>query len=271
MNGEDVVRLIAFFWFDISGVGTSSVGSLSKVGTLIVKVPAHCQRPCADLGGTVGSPVDVDTVSYLISPVWPRCFSITHPLALGGYIRNDGLAVVGEPLLPCDRTLIASLLVGDLDVRNGPVAYIVTALDENATTTCKVLCAGVVLASGKCQRLLFACDGNITRFVGTREITSDALLDRTLDLDGDGVRRIRVQGTLFDTRKLELDIVERIYGFLAVEIDTFAGDYRDAFCSRLASPATIPGVRSNCRVVNFHIDYLISLYSQETCHESKQC
>ena len=158
---------------------------------MIVEVRAHCQRPCADLGGTVGSPVDVDTVSYLISPVWPGCFCSTHPDALGGYIGNDGLTVVGEPLLPCDRTLICSFLVGDFDVRNGPVAYIVTALDKYSTAIGKVLCVGVVHAASKCQRLLVFCNGNVTRFVRTREKSSDVLLDITLDLDGDGVSRIR--------------------------------------------------------------------------------
>ena len=79
MNSEDMVACLIWILFDIRRIWTSSIGSLTKVGTLIIKVLTHCQRPCADFRSVVGSPVDVDITILLKSPVRPLSeLSITH-------------------------------------------------------------------------------------------------------------------------------------------------------------------------------------------------
>ena len=91
MNDEYLVICISWVCFNSSGEGIPT--------TIIIHKHCSLLRPCAN------QVVLLLIIEFHVR-ISPRSLSITHPLVGVFYTRNDRLAVIGEPLLPNNRTLL---------------------------------------------------------------------------------------------------------------------------------------------------------------------
>ena len=180
MNHEHMVTWISFFslnlawertWFAIHRIITRICWIYCLIGIIIF---TSNNTPSANLTSPVATPVGIQAISLLKAPCRPFSLCIT----------------VCELLNPLYRTCCRSFLVGDLHIRDPPVAYIVTALNEQLTTTSEVLCVRIVLASLQYYGLPVCCNRNGTGGSRTGERSMKVLCNRTLDLKGDSVRRV---------------------------------------------------------------------------------
>ena len=242
VNDEHMIRLIASLCLDSCRERIPSA--------VIVEVNTLLLAPCTHVCG-----------------VWPAIgFFQVVVLGVGQFAPCSLCVSIYDQFPPFYRTSLLSLLVGDFYIRDPPVAHIVATLYEQLAGAGKVLCVRIVLASFQYHFLPVCCDGNSTRGSRTGERSMKLLCNRTLNLEGDGVRGIILQ--LFNTEGLELYVIEIGRSFFTVEMEASVFHF-DACCGCIAAPATIP-FRCDSRVVNFQIDHLFCLCSQETCQESNK-